>query len=170
MNWLSVSADNIVILILLLALAVKFMFFEDKGDIAKQLRFKDEEKEEEEEIEQEQEQERSVAEDNGLENMHGTSTTTTTALDATLRQRFGVTLPRLHQSVFPLSGMGGNWVEVGNDSQQVELEDKEVQTDVVALTGDIFGQSSSDKVQAEPRPVEECLSIYRSEVRNNENF
>ncbi|KOC68238.1 3-hydroxy-3-methylglutaryl-coenzyme A reductase [Habropoda laboriosa] len=47
MNWLSVSADNIVILILLLALAIKFIFFEDKGDIAKQLRFKEDDETEE---------------------------------------------------------------------------------------------------------------------------
>ncbi|XP_058809317.1 3-hydroxy-3-methylglutaryl-coenzyme A reductase [Phymastichus coffea] len=42
MNWLSVSADNIVILILLLALAIKFIFFEDRGgEIVQQLRFEE---------------------------------------------------------------------------------------------------------------------------------
>ena len=73
MNWLSVSADNIVILILLLALAIKFIFFEDKGDIAKQLRFKEEDDTEEK-----------------LENDFATSEIVNTArMEMSLRQRFG---------------------------------------------------------------------------------
>nr|AFT62250.1 3-hydroxy-3-methylglutaryl coenzyme A reductase [Epicauta mannerheimi] len=38
MKWVTVSADHIVILILLLALVVKFIFFENKEDLALQLR------------------------------------------------------------------------------------------------------------------------------------
>ncbi|KAJ3639685.1 hypothetical protein Zmor_003029 [Zophobas morio] len=38
MKWVTVSADHIVILILLLALVVKFVFFENKEDLAEQLR------------------------------------------------------------------------------------------------------------------------------------
>lgn len=147
MNWLSVSADNIVILILLLALAVKFIFFEDRGEIAQQLRLKEAE---------EPSQSQSPHEESAVESMH------VTTLDASIRQRFGVTLPALHQSVFPLSGMGDNWVEVGNESH-IEVQDKEVQTDGRALsTDETVGESSLEAKT--PRSVEECLSIYRSEV------
>ncbi|KYB27676.1 3-hydroxy-3-methylglutaryl-coenzyme A reductase [Tribolium castaneum] len=38
MKWVTVSADHIVILILLLALVVKFVFFENKEELAEQLR------------------------------------------------------------------------------------------------------------------------------------
>ncbi|KAJ6638565.1 3-hydroxy-3-methylglutaryl-coenzyme A reductase [Pseudolycoriella hygida] len=38
MKWLTMSADQIVILILLIALLVKFIFFEDREDLADQLR------------------------------------------------------------------------------------------------------------------------------------
>lgn len=38
---MTVSADHIVILILLLALTVKFIFFEDKASLAEQLRMSD---------------------------------------------------------------------------------------------------------------------------------
>lgn len=40
-RWMTVSADHIVILILLLALTVKFIFFEDKAQLAEQLRMSD---------------------------------------------------------------------------------------------------------------------------------
>lgn len=37
-RWMTVSADHIVILILLLALTVKFIFFEDKAQLAEHIR------------------------------------------------------------------------------------------------------------------------------------
>lgn len=148
MNWLSVSADNIVILILLLALAVKFIYFEDKGEIAKQLRFKDNE------------------DTSSLENFKEESCTNESmhpTLDASLRQRFGGPLPSLNQPVFPLSGMGGSWIEVGNESP-VELHDKEVQTDGKPLSLEETFGDIQHIVKTPPRTVDECLSIYRSEV------
>lgn len=36
-RWLTVSADQVVILILLLALAVKYVFFEERDELAEQL-------------------------------------------------------------------------------------------------------------------------------------
>ncbi|XP_011300109.1 3-hydroxy-3-methylglutaryl-coenzyme A reductase [Fopius arisanus] len=149
MNWLSVSADNIVILILLLALALKFIFIEDKGDIAKQLRFK--EKEEDEEI--------ASHEETSMETMHASS------LDMSIRQRFAPDLPTVRTSVFPLSGMGDNWMVVGGDTQ-VEVEDKEVQTDGRVLITDGTPEEIT-KDEKEPRSVEECLEIYKSELGAN---
>ncbi|XP_015111924.1 3-hydroxy-3-methylglutaryl-coenzyme A reductase [Diachasma alloeum] len=144
MNWLSVSADNIVILILLLALALKFIFIEDKGDIAKQLRFKEEEEHEES----------PAQEDTSMETLHASS------LDMSIRQRFGPIMPNIHTPVFPLSGMGDNWMVVGDDAQ-VEVEDKEVQTDGKLLSGNGVETSEEEK---EPRSIEECLAIYRSQL------
>lgn len=149
MNWLSVSADNIVILILLLALAIKFIFFEDKADIAKQLRFK---------------------EDDDTEEKNESETTSeninTTAMDISLRRRFAATLPTMQSTVFPLSGVGGGWIEVENEAQ-VECIDKEVQTDKKLFSTDT---SSSEELAACPkvaRSVEECLEIYKSELGAN---
>lgn len=144
MNWLSVSADNIVILILLLALAIKFIFFEDKGDIAKQLRFKDTD-----DTEEKVETEYAIT-----ENMN------TATMDMSLRQRFG---DPLRPAVFPLSGVGGDWIEVDNDSQ-MEFTDKEVQTDMKQLSLDPSSSENLPSVSKVPRPVKECLEIYKSEV------
>ncbi|CAG5100769.1 Similar to 3-hydroxy-3-methylglutaryl-coenzyme A reductase (Blattella germanica) [Cotesia congregata] len=149
MNWLSISADNIVILILLLALALKFIFIEDKGDIAKQLQFKEEEETSPE----------TQSLDENMDTMHATS------LDVSLRQRFGNTLPNIHTSVFPLTEMNDNWIEVGNENH-IELEDKEVQTDVKVYNNadQVNNELSSYLKEPEPRSVEDCLAIYRSEL------
>ncbi|XP_076635900.1 HMG coenzyme A reductase isoform X1 [Colletes latitarsis] len=141
-NWLSVSADNIVILILLLALAVKFIFFEDKGDIAKQLRFK-----EEDETEMKIESEYAATEN----------------MNMSLRQRFGETLPEMRSAIFPLSGVGGSWIEDNNESQ-TEFTDKEVQTDGRQFSVDTPDSECSSLRSKVPRSVEECLEIYKSEL------
>lgn len=145
MNWLSVSADNIIILILLLALAIKFIFFEDKGDIAKQLKFK-----EEDDTEEKAETEY-------------TELVGTTAMDVSLRQRFGESHPAMRSTVFPLSGVGGGWIEVENESQ-LEFIDKEVQTDSRQSSVDLISSKTSSPESTVPRPVEECLEIYKSEL------
>lgn len=146
MNWLSVSADNIVILILLLALAIKFIFFEDKGDIAKQLQFKEEDETEEK-----------VDTDNVTgENMSATT------MDMSLRQRFGESLPTMRSAVFPLTEVGG-WIEVENESQ-MEFTDKEVQTDGKQYSIDTLGNENLPPESEDPRPIEECVEIYKSEV------
>ncbi|XP_031847099.2 HMG coenzyme A reductase [Nomia melanderi] len=145
MNWLSVSADNIIILILLLALAIKFIFFEDKGDIAKQLRFKEEDDTEEKvEIEY-------------------TELVDTAAMDVSLRQRFEETHPAMRPAIFPLSGVGGGWIEVENESQ-MEFIDKEVQTDGRQSSIDSSGSECASPQAMVPRPLEECLEIYKSEL------
>ncbi|XP_043256916.1 3-hydroxy-3-methylglutaryl-coenzyme A reductase [Colletes gigas] len=142
MNWLSVSADNIVILILLLALAIKFIFFEDKGDIAKQLRFK-----EEDDTEMKVESEYTATEN----------------MNTSLRQRFGETLPEVRSAIFPLSGVGGNWIEDNNESQ-TEFTDKEVQTDGRQFSVDTSNSECSSPRSKVPRSLEECLEIYKSEL------
>lgn len=141
MNWLSVSGDNIVILILLLALAVKFIFFEDKEDLNKQLRFKEKE--------------------NQLEDTDNDS-----MMDISLRNNFGVGLAgNIHSPVFPLSGMGdGDWIEVNNETNR-EFHDKEVQTDrKKQYYSDVNNEDGSSATQDNPRSIEECLSIYKSDV------
>lgn len=157
MTWLSVSADNVVILILLLALAVKFIFFEERGDVvARRLRFKEKE-EEEEEVEETTVEEKVELLDgpNNLEDMD-------TTMNIWLRERFGITLPTIQEPVFPLSGVGGGW----GDENDVECVDKEVQTDSI-----YHGASDSDEIDSSPRKseilrsVEDCLEIYKSEVR-----
>ncbi|XP_053988321.1 3-hydroxy-3-methylglutaryl-coenzyme A reductase [Hylaeus volcanicus] len=147
MNWLSVSADNIVILILLLALAIKFIFFEDKRDIAKQLRFK-EENDTEEKVESE---------------YTATETMNTTTMNMSLRQRFGEPLPGTRSAIFPLSGVGGNWIEDESESQ-MEFIDKEVQTDGKQFNIDASSNEGSSSQSKVPRSVEECLEIYKSEL------
>lgn len=145
MKWLSVSADQIVILILLLTLAIKFIFFEDKGELTEQLR-----------LTEEREKQKRISE----ENMQ------TAALDVSLRQRFGSALPVMHTPVFPISGMNGDWVEVGEESQ-VKLFDKEVQTDKSIPCSQAPPDSTSENSQDLPdssRSVEECLAIYKSEL------
>lgn len=165
MTWLSASADNIVILILLLALAIKFIFFEDRSDvIARRLRFEKEEKAEETEEEEEQQNETTLEEKvellDGSTNLDDMDTT----MNIWLRERFGVTLPTTQEPVFPLSGVGGGW----SDENDVECVDKEVQTDAtyhgVSDSGEI--DSSPQKSEA-PRSVEDCLEIYKSEVRKH---
>ncbi|XP_046751611.1 3-hydroxy-3-methylglutaryl-coenzyme A reductase [Diprion similis] len=145
MKWLSVSADHIVILILLLTLAIKFIFFEDKGELTEQLR-----------LTEEREEQQRISE----ENMQ------TAALDVSLRQRFGTALPVMHTPVFPISGMNGEWVEVG-DETQVKLFDKEVQTEKSIPYSQNFPESNTENSQDTPeitRSVEECLAIYKSEL------
>ncbi|XP_034172374.1 HMG coenzyme A reductase [Osmia lignaria lignaria] len=147
MNWLSVSADNIVILILLLALAIKFIFFEDKGDIAKQLRFKEEDDTDEK-----------------VESEYATSESMNTAtMNMSLRQRFGGSMPPMRSAVFPLSGVGGGWIDVDNE-YQMEFIDKEVQTDVKQFSADILSTESLPLQSKVPRSIEECLEIYKSEL------
>ncbi|XP_047343409.1 3-hydroxy-3-methylglutaryl-coenzyme A reductase isoform X2 [Vespa velutina] len=143
MNWLSVSAENIVILILLLALAIKFIFFEDKGDIAKQLRFQ---------------------EDN-TENTIESETITTEKMDVSLRRRFEGTMS-IQRSVFPLSEINNDWIEVINE-HNVELVDKEIQTDEKMNSTDTSSNKDSSHQHIEPRNLEECLEIYRSELGTN---
>jgi len=154
MTWLSVSADNIVILILLLALAVKFIFFEDRSDvIARRLKFKEKEEEKEEATVEEKVK---LLDGSNLDDID-------TTMNIWLRERFGVTLPTIQeQPIFPLSGVGGGW----DDENDVECADKEVQTDAIYHGASDFSEiDSSPKKTEAPRSVEDCFEIYKSEVR-----
>ncbi|KMQ85215.1 3-hydroxy-3-methylglutaryl-coenzyme a reductase [Lasius niger] len=142
-SW-SPSADYIVILILLLALVIKFIFFEDRNDmVVKRLRVQQEEREE-----------------NAESHLDGSPDNIT--MNMSLRQRFGISLPAIQQSVFPLSGAGDGWIEVNNDAN-VEYADKEVQTthDVSDSIND--ENDLSPKRSEVPRSIEDCLKIYKSE-------
>ncbi|XP_066583727.1 3-hydroxy-3-methylglutaryl-coenzyme A reductase [Prorops nasuta] len=145
MNWLTVSADNIVILILLLALAIKFIFFENKGDIAQKLRSQEKESDKTE-----------------------NTCSYETAMDVPLKQRYETQLATMRSTVFPLSGMGGgDWIEIDN-AEQIEVTDKEVQTEGKFFTTDSSSSENLAQQQIkEPRSVEECLNVYRSELGAN---
>lgn len=152
MSWLIPSAEYVVILILLLALVVKFIFFDRSDMIAKRLRFQREKRE-------------TIAEEEAESHHDGSISPDT--MNMSLRQRFGIpTLPAIQQPVFPLSGVGGGWIEVDNDVY-VEYTDKEVQTDVIyhGVNESIDENDLSLKTSQTPRSVEDCLEIYKSEVR-----
>lgn len=140
-TWLSVSVDNIVILILLLALAVKYIFFEEKNDI-RRLRFKEEEK-------ATRRTEEKVETYTGADNNTG-------AMNMSLRQRFGTK---------PVFG----WYDSEDGiEKEVQTEDKEVQTDATFHSGltDSDGSVNETSKKDEPRSLEDCLEIYKSEVGN----
>ncbi|KAF7993338.1 hypothetical protein HCN44_006398 [Aphidius gifuensis] len=149
MNWLSVSADNIVILILLIALALKFIFIEDETEIVQQLNFE----------EQEESADTQLSDDNPNDIMN--------SLDVSIRQRYGSNFPNIHTPVFPLSGMGDNYVEIGSESH-VEVQDQEVQTDAKSFRVDEYIIDQSSVEIKEPRSLEECLAIYKSELGASE--
>ena len=149
MNWLSVSADNIVILILLVALAVKFIFFEDRGEIARQLRYENEQHEHEEE------EEANFTDMDKLTRRFAPSMVAAAALPTGMKNR-----------AFPglVSSIGENWIEVGGEAD-VELVDKEIQTEERANSGVSRSISEPALPQSDVvRSVEECLTVYRSEV------
>lgn len=78
---MTISADHIVILILLLALTVKFIFFEDKDQLAEQLRMS--------------EQRFECAD--GQEFCHGHSHS---QLNSSLREKFSSTMPFIRAGSF----------------------------------------------------------------------
>lgn len=145
-SWLSVSVDNIVILILLLALAVKYIFFEERNDVVRRLRFKEEEKADSFDV----------------------SADNTNTIDMPLRQRFDTTHTVTQQPIFPLSGVGGGWFDSEDGiEKEVQTEEKEVQTDAILYSlNDSSSVSEASKKDEPPRSVENCLEIYKSEVRN----
>lgn len=149
LSWLSDSADNIVILILLLALTVKFIFFEDRGDIVRQLRFK-----EKEDITKKVEFETGFTADN-VNTINNTNTSP--------RPKFDITLPPAQPKVFPMSGIGGGWIDI--DDEEHEYIDKAVQTDTKFSSVSDDDENSSLEERKIPRSVEDCLQIYKSEVR-----
>lgn len=167
MNWLSVSADNIVILILLIALAVKFIFFEERSEIVRQLRLEEESRAAAAAVAAAAaaHQHQLVHEDEGAE------------MESKLRQRFASAMAlsqsaaatgemRSSSAVFPLSGMGQDWIQVGAGEADVQLVDKEIQTDEKML---LESSSSSSETLCSrsdfvTRSIEECVAIYRSEV------
>lgn len=144
MNWLSVSADNIVILILLLALAIKFIFFEDKEDIAKQLQFKvedDTEEKIENECVKEKKFEIEYVKDKENENEDMSFSFLTTKMP------FKLSFAKMQTISIP-------WI----DGKEEQIDEKQCTVDI-----------SNDKnlFSRIPRSVEECLKIYKSEVNRS---
>ncbi|KAL0127407.1 hypothetical protein PUN28_005596 [Cardiocondyla obscurior] len=164
MTWLSASADNIVILILMLALAIKYIFFEDRSDnaVKSRLRFNEEEEEEEEEVEEEEEETKEVTVEEKVELLDGPANLDDidTTMNLWLRERFGVTLPTIQEPVFPLSGVGGGW----SDDNDVEYTDKGVQTDTTYHGTSYSTDIDLSKTLKNPRSLEDCLEIYNSEL------
>jgi len=144
MIWLSVSAQNIVILILILALTVKYIFFEDKNNVI----VNDQEDEEENKPITKKKEKR---EHNNPANRNNTNTV-------------GTDVPVI-DAVFPLRGIRDEWAEVVENP--VEYANKEVQTDTVCLGANNSNDKSESlpKKSETPRSLEDCIEIYKSEVR-----
>ncbi|XP_071861570.1 HMG coenzyme A reductase [Bombus fervidus] len=136
MNWLSVSADNIVILILLLALAVKFIFFEDKGDIAKQLR-----SEVKDDTEEKVENECVKGKENESEDVNMLS----------IKLPFKRNFSRMQSISFPSKIY--NWC----DDKEDQIDEKQCNID----KRDDRNLPPESKV---PRSLKECLEIYKSDL------
>uniref|UniRef100_A0A1B6EGS7 3-hydroxy-3-methylglutaryl coenzyme A reductase n=1 Tax=Clastoptera arizonana TaxID=38151 RepID=A0A1B6EGS7_9HEMI len=166
MRWLTVSADHIVILILLLALTVKFIFFEDKEELNEQILMSSE-----------------------AQDLHPDKN-----LDSTLQHKFlnqfTTSSPILNTEIGE-----GSWIEVGseeniNQSENIVLNfhSKSVQTDdknknkmdvkdrLVQTENTPFSeynivykdkavQTIDENEQKEKtihqRPIEECVTIYK---------
>lgn len=158
MRWLTVSADHIVILILLLALTVKFIFFEDKEELAEHILMSSD-----------------------IQDVYSER-----GLDSTLRQRFaphfsvgspedsedwvevGVNSNKssqnlgLHKSIQTTLSMSNSdrscnkYIQTDTESDRTELQktfsDKPVQTEE---------QDETDDKEDIQRPLDECIAIYR---------
>jgi hydroxymethylglutaryl-CoA reductase (NADPH) len=136
MAWLSISAQNIVILILLLALTVKFIFFEDKNNVVVNKQH-DEEKKLITKKKEKKEHDDSADRDN----------TNTIGTDMSVIE-----------AVFPPCG---EWIE-----NPVERANKEIQTDAIYLsTSNSNDESELLKKFEIPRSLEDCIEIYKSKVR-----
>ncbi|KAH0952187.1 hypothetical protein HN011_000262 [Eciton burchellii] len=135
MAWLSISAQNIVILILLLALTVKFIFFEDKNNVVVNKQH-DEEKKLITKKKEKKEHDDSADRDN----------TNTIGTDMSVIE-----------AVFPPCG---EWIE-----NPVERANKEIQTDAIYLsTSNSNDESELLKKFEIPRSLEDCIEIYKSKM------
>lgn len=146
MNWLSVSADNIVILILLLALAIKFIFFENKGDIAKQLRFKVEDNVEEKN-ESDYMKEKRIESDHVRQKENESEDLNVLTSKMPFRQNF------TRIQTISLSTTVRDWI----DNKDAHIDEKQRNVD-------IRNDKSLFQRLKVPRSLEECLEIYKSEV------
>ena len=135
------SADQIVILILLIALLVKFVFFEDREDLADQLRMSA--------IQQQQKQQQQIVQLNQpiitISPNDATATSTPNTHD------------RKHVPLFRISGISTEYVD---RSTQTEFEYNE---DDAENPNNSFAGNIIENVQREPRSLEECLAIMNSE-------
>jgi hydroxymethylglutaryl-CoA reductase (NADPH) len=143
MRWLSISTEQIFILILLLALCIKFIFF-DRDDLTNQIQ-RDLAKQIEEEERQKRQKE--------LEEIKKAQPATTSSLI----QRESSPPRRL--ALFSIS-----------EEEQPMTREIEVQTDLTAF--DVFGDSDEDNPEfiesalvpvRPPRSIEECVKIMMSE-------
>ncbi|OAD53091.1 3-hydroxy-3-methylglutaryl-coenzyme A reductase [Eufriesea mexicana] len=149
MNWLSVSADNIVILILLLALAIKFIFFENKGDIAKQLRFKVEDNVEEKN-ESDYMKEKRLESDHVKQKENESEDLNVLISKMPFRQNF------TRIQTISLSPTVRDWI----NNKEVHIDEKQCNVD-------IRNDKSLFQRLKVPRSLEECLEIYKSELGAN---
>ncbi|XP_071439228.1 3-hydroxy-3-methylglutaryl-coenzyme A reductase [Hetaerina americana] len=171
MKWLTVSAEHVVILILLLALAVKYIFFEHKEELNEQLILS----------EMADLNDGSSGFDGKLDQAH---------IDAFLRRRLcpltdcGSISPS-HVSLQHLgfeSRVGGDWVEVsplkedkavqmpegtaGSSQEEVEEEGivlKKVEGNITESLETVKERSSIVKAPEAMRSLEECVRISKSE-------
>ncbi|XP_018331654.1 3-hydroxy-3-methylglutaryl-coenzyme A reductase [Agrilus planipennis] len=144
MRWIALSADHIVILILLLALLCKFIFFENKEELVEQLRV------------HMNNQSLEFLNPNEHQNNH---------LNRTIRQRFIPTMPFFRSHSMFLDN-------VSLDNEEKDLVDKEVQTqnevEILSLPLNNSKEVTSKNIAVlcppMARSVNECLTIYKSDL------
>ncbi|XP_057664342.1 3-hydroxy-3-methylglutaryl-coenzyme A reductase isoform X1 [Diorhabda carinulata] len=134
MKWMTLSADHIVILVLLLALVVKFIFFENKEEFTEKIKV------------------------SMSENLETDTNSEFVKLNEKLQSKY---LPQTHifrPETFIL-GRSDSDEKSSSFSDDVEYEDKSVQTSFCQIDS---SQLLNDDINESElcRSLEECLSIY----------
>ncbi|KAG8222847.1 hypothetical protein J437_LFUL007555, partial [Ladona fulva] len=174
MKWLTVSAEHVVILILLLALAVKYIFFEDKEELKESIILSE------------------MADINEGADITGFEGRLAQAhMDAFLRHRL---VPLLDRTSLPqgqmsapnlgYEGRAGDWVEVSplkddkavqTHEEKISFSEEKVKEEDEGLVLKRTGETSDSDTDAEEkslmsqtpkemRSLEECIKISKSEA------
>nr|AKO63319.1 3-hydroxy-3-methylglutaryl coenzyme A reductase 2 [Leptinotarsa decemlineata] len=137
MKWVTLSADHIVILILLLALVVKFIFFENREEFTEKIRASTSES----------------LEKNSSESF---------CINQNLNDKFPPEIPvyKPSEKFF----LGKSDIDEKSDKSsvsEVELEDKAIQTSRYDLNEqNLLSENNEENVKNSCRTLEECLAIY----------
>ncbi|CAH1103468.1 unnamed protein product [Psylliodes chrysocephalus] len=135
MKWLTLSADHIVILILLLALVVKFIFFENKEDFTEKIKA------------------------SMSENLDSSDKTEFLKLNQQLKSKYLPETPVFkHSETFFLGRRYSD--DKSDSSNEVEFEDKSVQTIYCQLDAEKLSDVPHDEESC--RSLDECLAIYNN--------
>ncbi|CAH1158637.1 unnamed protein product [Phyllotreta striolata] len=134
MKWLTLSADHIVILILLLALVIKFIFFENKEDLTEKIQA------------------------SMSENLKNSDNADFVKLDQALKTKYLQQTPVFKHSETFFLGRRYSDDKSSDSSSELEFEDKSVQTIYCQL--DVEKVTESFEEDSICRTLDECLAIY----------